>query len=268
MTVQSSLIHSPRRRNYLPTRVSNYPSQSLLVWRNFLYLKKGTWWFQEEEIIIAASQWYAGGEFRRFGSEMIREKRKKMPGRTTSEEDVLWLFLFYKTAMKKKIVQKTLNIPYKRPTQFHSADKNRFNDPTTSSHSIIKDCHDFSRCLLERRVRKLEYICSTNQNTQSCGISKYVLSFSAKLQCIQTNKSQRLLANNHLANGKLLENLWFKSKISNIIAEKVWCCNGNNVFLLLFKFGFKHLVSKKKTHACYPAQALAHHKGSPNQTGI
>lgn len=57
-------------------------------------------------------------------------------------------------------------------------------------------------------------------------------------------------------------------KISNIIAEKVWCCNGNNVFLLLFKFGFKHLVSKKKTHACYPAQALAHHKGSPNQTGI
>lgn len=51
-----------------------------------------------------------------------------MPAHTESEGDVLCFFSFNKTTMKKN-VQKTLNIPYKRPIQFHSADKKTLNDP-------------------------------------------------------------------------------------------------------------------------------------------
>lgn len=40
-----------------------------------------------------------------------------MPGRTTSEEDVLWLFLFYRMAMKKKMCKKHLTFRTKgRPS--------------------------------------------------------------------------------------------------------------------------------------------------------
>lgn len=105
---------------------------------------------------------------------------------------------------------------------------------------------------------------------RSCGISKNVLSFSAKLQCIQTSKSQRLLANNHLANGKLLENLWFKSewKLATLSQKKFGAAMATMYFYCLSNLVLNIWYQKKKTHVCYPAQALAHHKGSPNQTGI
>lgn len=146
---------SPRRRNDLPTRVSKYPSQLLLVWRNFLYLKKRHLMVPRRRNYYCCQPMicWRGIQTLWLRNDQRKEEKDARPYYKWRRRSLAFFFL--QNGHEKKNVQKTLNIPYKRPTQFHSADKNRFNDPTTSSHSIIKDCHDFSRCLLERRVRKL-----------------------------------------------------------------------------------------------------------------